>query len=113
MKTTMRKRKFSPSVPAEPFLVKRFLNPKFAAAYFDIVIADGDQAEFLRSLRRLTKAHGGVSGMARKCKISRAAIVRTLAGSGKPDAKGLAKILAAAGLRLTVRPVARQQRGAR
>lgn len=98
-----------PSIPA-PLGIEKFKAPAFAAAYLELVISDGDQAEFLQALRRVVQAHGGVATVARKCKISRAGISRALSGHGVPDLRSLARILGAAGLRLSVQPAARRKR---
>jgi len=39
---------------------------KFAAAYLDDVLADGDQHELMLALRRLSEAFGGVPGLAQR-----------------------------------------------
>ena len=105
-----RRRPVPPGVPAEPVVIERLKDARFAAAYVEAVIGDGDQAELLLALRRVTQAHGGVAAIARKCKLSREAMYRMLSENGNPELRSLSRILAAAGLRLSVRPIAGSSR---
>ncbi len=77
---------------------------KFAAAYLDQVLADGDQQELMLALRRLSVAFGGVPTMARQAGLNSTTLYRTLSGEGNPELKTLRALLAAMGLRLSVSP---------
>lgn len=79
---------------------------KFAAAYLDQVLADGDQEELMLALRRLSEAFGGVPGLAHQAGLNATSLYRTLSGSGNPELRTLRALLAAMGLRLSVRPAA-------
>ena len=81
-------------------------NPKFAAEYLDAVLADGDQEELLTALRYMAKAFGGVRGLAGDTKLNANTLYRTLSPRGNPELKSLRSVLAAMGLRLSVRPIA-------
>lgn len=77
---------------------------KFAAAYLDQVLADGDQQELMLALRRLSEAFGGVPTMARQAGLNATTLYRTLSGEGNPELRTLRALLAAMGLRLSVSP---------
>ena len=55
---------------------------KFAAAYLDQVLADGDQQELMLALRRLSEAFGGVPGLAQQAGLNATTLYRTLSGNG-------------------------------
>ena len=50
-------------------------------------------------------AQGGIAVVARRAKLTREAAYRMLSKSGNPELRSLNAILAAAGLRLSVRPI--------
>lgn len=76
-----------------------------AAAYLDQVIADGDQAELLLALRRLSEAFGGVSLLAQEAGLNVTSLYRTLSAEGNPELRTLRALLGAMGLRLSVAPL--------
>ncbi len=79
---------------------------KFAAAYLDQVLADGDQEELMLALRRLSEAFGGVTGLAQQAGLNSTTLYRTLSSNGNPELRTLRALLAAMGLRLSVSPAA-------
>jgi probable addiction module antidote protein len=79
---------------------------KFAAAYLDQVLADGDQKELMLALRRLSEAFGGVPGLAQQAGLNATTLYRTLSGAGNPELRTLRALLAAMGLRLSISPAA-------
>jgi probable addiction module antidote protein len=82
---------------------------KFAAAYLDQVLADGDQEELMLALRRLSDAFGGVPGLAQQAGLNATTLYRTLSGNGNPELRTLRALLAAMGLRLSVSPAAQHR----
>lgn len=88
-------------------------DPQFAAAYLDAVLADGDQAELLLALRRLSEATGGVPALAERTGLNATTLYRTLSADGNPELRTLRAILGAMGLRLSVTPVECAQPSAR
>jgi probable addiction module antidote protein len=107
---TAPKKAAPPSVPYEPWLIERLKDPEEAAAYLEAAIEDGDQAGLMLALRHVAQAVGGVSKIARKSKLSREATYRMLSESGNPELRSLTALLAAAGLRLSVKPMASRTR---
>jgi probable addiction module antidote protein len=77
---------------------------KYAAAYLDQVLADGDQQELMLALRRLSEAFGGVPGLAQQAGLNATTLYRTLSGNGNPELRTLRALLDAMGLRLSIAP---------
>lgn len=82
--------------------VTRLVDPVEAAEYLNEVMKDGDRDIFLMALRDIATAHGGISALARKTKLSRPSLHRMLSGNGNPELASLEKLLNAFGLRLSV-----------
>lgn len=93
------------SVPYEQWLIERLKDPDEAAGYLEAVIEEGDQAALMLALRQVAQAQGGIARIARKAKLTREATYRMLSRSGNPELRSLTALLAAAGLRLAVRPL--------
>ncbi len=103
-----RKAAAAASVSYEPWLLEQLQEPAEAAAYLEAVIAQGDQAALMLALRQVAQAQGGVARIARKAKLTREATYRMLSASGNPELRSLTAVLAAAGLRIAVRPIAKR-----
>ena len=76
----------------------------FAAEYLNAVIEDGDSSEIMTALRRISKAGGGVSGIAAETNLNAKTLYRTLSSKGNPSLKNLLAILSALNLKLTITP---------
>ena len=98
------------SLPYEPYLIQRLKDPAEAAAYLEAVFDEGDQGAIMVALRHVAQAQGGIAQIARKAHLTREATYRMLSKSGNPELRSLKALLAAAGLRLAVRP--REKRAA-
>lgn len=79
-------------------------DPKFAAAYLNAVLEDGDRAELMIALRYVTDAFGGVSAIARKTGLNATTLYRTLSPRGNPELKSFMDIMKAVGMRILVQP---------
>ena len=101
-------RAVAPSVPYEPWLIQQLKDPTEAAAYLEAVIEEGDQAALMLALRQVAQAQGGVAEVARKAKLTREATYKMLSKAGNPELRSLKALLAATGLRLAVRPIAKR-----
>ena len=95
----------APSLPYEPWLIKRLKDSAEAAAYLEAVIEEGDQAALMLALRYVAQAQGGIAEVARKAKLTREATYKMLSKSGNPELRSLKAILAATGLRIAVKPL--------
>ncbi len=74
------------------------------AAYIEEMLADGDPRAMPIALRTIADAAGGIATLADKTGLSRETLYRTLSKKGNPRLDTLVAILAAYGLRLSVRP---------
>lgn len=84
-------------------------DPQFAAEYLNAVLADGDQEEVMLALRRLSKACGGVSKLAKEAKLNATTLYRTLSPKGNPELTSLTALLNALGMQLAVRPLSQKR----
>jgi probable addiction module antidote protein len=73
------------------------------AAYLEEMLADGDPRAVPVALRTVADAAGGMAALAEKTGLSRETLYRTLSEKGNPRLDTLTAILAAFGLRLSVR----------
>ena len=80
-------------------------DPALAAEYLNQVLADGSREEVLLAMRYLTRAFGGVTGVARVTKLNARTLYRTLSERGNPEFGTLTAVLQAMGLRLAVVPM--------
>jgi probable addiction module antidote protein len=83
------------------------------AIYIEEMLADGDSRAVPLALRTVADALGGLTALADKTGLSRETLYRTLSEKGNPRLDTLAAILAAFGLRLSVRSAkkSRSRRG--
>jgi probable addiction module antidote protein len=99
-------------VAYDDWLIKRLKDPSEAAAYLEAAIDEADQAVLMLALRQVAQAQGGVAEIARRAKLTREATYRMLSNHGNPELRSLKAILAATGLRLSIKP-AKPRRGRR
>lgn len=93
------------SVPHHDYLMKHLTDPKEAAAYLNAVAEDGDIRSILKALRNVVEAQGGVGELAKKTKLSRTTLYRTLSSTGNPEVGTLDTILSGYGIRIGFFPV--------
>jgi probable addiction module antidote protein len=96
-----------PFITHEETARKSFRNdPAFAAEYVNAVIEDGDEAELLLALRRMTEAFSGVPQVAKEANLNATTLYhRTPSVKGNPELKSLNALLRALGLRIAVQPL--------
>ena len=80
-------------------------DPKFAAAYLNAVLDEGDRAEIMTALRYITDAFGGVSTIAQKTRLNSTTLYRTLSAQGNPELNSFMEIMKAVGMRILVEPL--------
>ena len=96
-----------PSRPHEDAVVESFRDdPGFALYMLNRSLEEGDEAVFLNTLRRVAKAFGGISQVARQANLNETTIYRLLSGQGNPQLSSIMAILRVMGLRLAVVPAA-------
>ena len=89
---------------SRPFRAAEYLRSDAeVAAYIEAMLEDGDPRAVPIALRTVVDAAGGMTALAQKTGLSRETLYRTLSKRGNPRLGTLAVILAAFGLRLTVR----------
>ena len=80
-------------------------DPAYAVELLNSILADGDQAELLIALRQMTKAFGGVRGVAQEAGLNPNQLYRMLSAEGNPEFRSLSTVLRVMGLRLAVQPI--------
>lgn len=105
MKTTKTKKTAKHRTHGEATIESFRRDPKFAAAYLNMVLNDGDRAEFMTALRYVTEAFGGVPAIAQKTRLNSTALYRTLSAKGNPELKGFMEIMKAVGMRILIEPL--------
>ena len=103
-----RSRVAAPSLRYEDWLIEQLKDPAEAAAYLETVIEEGNQAAIMLALRQVAQAQGGIAEVARKAKLTREATYKMLSKSGNPELRSLTAVLEATGLRIAVKPIAKQ-----
>jgi probable addiction module antidote protein len=88
----------------EESLIKSLKDPAEASAYLQAALDDGDPKVFLLALKNVTLALGGVSKLAKKAKLNRETLYRTLSRRGNPELTTLHSIIGALGMEITIRP---------
>jgi len=91
------------------YLMKHLTDPAEAAAYLNAVAEDGEIKFLLKALRNVVEAQGGVGELAKKTKLSRTTLYKTLSPEGNPEVGTLDSILKAYGIRIGFFPEARRR----
>lgn len=95
------------TIPYHDVLIKDLAaNPAEAVAYLNAVAEDGELKYLLKALRNVVEAQGGIGKLARKTKLSRTTLYKTLSATGNPEIGTLDAILAVYGIRIGFFPVA-------
>jgi probable addiction module antidote protein len=99
-----------PANRSRPFNAAQHLrNEVEVAAYIEAMLEDGDPRAVPIALRTVAEAVGGMAALADKTKLSRETLYRTLSERGNPRLDTLTAILAAYGMRLSVRSTAKSR----
>lgn len=83
-------------------LIESLKDPKEAAAYLEAALEEDDPKVILVALRNVVEAHGGMARVARKAKLNRESLYKTLSTKGNPKLSSLTTLLDAFDLRLSV-----------
>ena len=97
-----------PYADYEEYLKQQLQDAEFAASYLNACLNDSPES-FLIALRDVAVAKR-VSQIAKDSKLGRQSLYRTLTAKGNPRWDTLNRILAAAGLRISIQSVARQKK---
>ena len=101
------------TVPHHDTLIKALADPVEAAAYLNACAEDGDIKFLLKALRNVVEAQGGIGALAKKTKLSRTTLYKTLSSTGNPAVGTLDAILAVYGIRIGFFAVAPARAGHR
>jgi probable addiction module antidote protein len=99
------RRSATPTAPFDDWITSWLRHPKQAAAYLEAALDEGGPAALKLALRQVAQAHGGIAEIARRAGLTRESTYRMLSENGNPELKSLTALLAAAGLRLSVKPL--------
>lgn len=111
MKTTKTKKIIRPYRTHDEATIESFRrDPKFAVAYINAILKDGDYQELMNGLRYITAAFGGVSSIAEKTNLNGTTLYRTLSANGNPRLKNFTEVLRAMGMRLAVESLSPSRR---
>lgn len=94
------------TVSHHDYLMKRLADREDASAYLNSVAGDGDLKALLKAVRNVVEAQGGVGALAKKTKLSRTTLYKTLSETGNPAVGTLEAILGVYGIRIGFFPVA-------
>ncbi|MBA2368871.1 MAG: transcriptional regulator [Candidatus Protochlamydia sp.] len=90
----------------QDFLLEQLQNHDFAVAYLNEALNEslkGDEESqklFLMALRNVAEAQGGVGALAKKARLGRESLYKTLSGTGNPKWHTLVSLCVAMGLNL-------------
>jgi probable addiction module antidote protein len=101
------RRSATPTASVDNWITGWLKDPRQAAAYLEAALDEGDPGVLLLALRQVAQAHGGIAEIARRAGLTRESTYRILSENGNPELKSLTALLAAAGLRLSVKPAPR------
>ena len=98
-----------PYVPHHDFRMKYLADPEEASAYLNCVAEDDDIKFFMRNLRDVVEAQGGIGHLAKQTGLSRTTLYKTLSEDGNPEVSTLQAILKVYKLQINITP--RKDRG--
>ncbi|HBH80710.1 MAG TPA: putative addiction module antidote protein [Nitrospira sp.] len=83
-------------------LIESLRDTREAEEYLNAALEEDDPELFLRALRNVAEAQGGVASLAEKTKLNRESLYRMLSARGNPEFRSLDALLHALGFRLAV-----------
>lgn len=99
------------TVSHHDYLMKSLADTAEASAYLNAVAEDRDIKFLLKAIRNVVEAQGGVGALAKKTKLSRTTLYKTLSSTGNPEIGTLDAILAVYGIRIGFFPIVRERVG--
>lgn len=98
------RQKYPPSVSHHEFMMKQLHDPEFASEYLNACLEENDKELFLKALRDVLEAQGGMTKIAKAAKVNRVSLYKMLQAGGNPGFDNILKLLQAAGIRFYVKP---------
>ena len=85
-------------------LIEALKNPVESAEYLNAVLNEVDMKLFLKALRNVAEAHGGMVRLSKHTKLNRANLYQIFSKKGNPGIHTMESVLKSFGLRLSVIP---------
>lgn len=98
------------TVSHHDYLMKRLVDRDESSAYLNAVAEEGNIKSLLKAIRNVVEAQGGVGELAKKTRLSRTTLYKTLSEAGNPEVGTLETILGAYGMRIGFFPMAQAGR---
>lgn len=91
------------TVPYREELLKSLKEPKETIAYLNACLEDEDPKIFLKALRNVIEAHGGMGKASKETDLNRENLYKMLSDKGNPELESVRLLLKSIGLNLAVR----------
>lgn len=85
------------------FLIESLKEPEEAAEYLNEALEENDPKYFLKALRNVAEAFGGLSKVAGLTNLDRTHLYRMLSEKGNPELHSVLTLLHALGIKLTAK----------
>lgn len=92
----------NPTKSYHEYLIESLKDPEEAAGYLTTAFEEGEPRYFLKALRNVAEAHGGLAKLAKETNLNRESLYRTLSEKGNPRLDSLHSVLKALGLHLVI-----------
>ena len=99
------------TVSHHDYLMKCLTDTAEASAYLNAVAEDRDIKFLLKAIRNVVEAQGGIGALAKKTKLGRTTLYKTLSSTGNPEVSTLDAILAVYGIRIGFFPIVHEEAG--
>lgn len=91
-----------PTKSYHDYLIESLKDPEEAGGYLTTAFEEGDPKCFLKALRNVAEARGGLAKLAKETNLNRESLYRTLSEKGNPRLDSLHAVLKALGLHLVI-----------
>lgn len=91
------------SIPYREILLKNLKEPQFAVGYLNEALEEDDPKYFLKALRNVADAYGGMVELSKRTQLNRANLYRMMSDTGNPELYSLLTLLKAMGFELAVK----------
>jgi probable addiction module antidote protein len=97
--------KYAAAVSHHDWLIKRLkADPEEASGYLNAALEAGDKKAFLMALKNVVEARGGMTRIARSCKINRVSLYKMLSSNGNPGFGNILVLLRMIGIHFKAIP---------
>lgn len=85
------------------FLIESLKDPEEAAEYLNEALEEGDPKYFLKALRNVAEAYGGMTELSRRTQLDRVNLYKMLSEHGNPELYSVFTLLNTLGIKLTAK----------